>query len=227
MEYLIKPTQEELFLLWCYDAIEAGYIKEIRIPKKGFEVYPAIKVSYIIEKLLYKGTKREETKRTIKYKTLLQAVTYKPDAIIVWTNKAMHVLFTPYGLATMEGLPLKDTYFYASQDRNTKEWISPAEIKSPPGSGGKNTSDASFRILQKVLWHKFHIFVNKVYNYPNSVIKDKKTKRFKRFKNPEPYLWMSTFTPTRFFMTDKLTKRRTISNWKAITIKEFEHEKIS
>ena len=226
MERLDNPTQEELFLLWCEDAIKAGYIKKVITDSTPIKVYPGLKASKITKKLVYKGTKREKIKETIKSKIILESVTYKPDAIVIWTEKAKNVLFTVINSATGT-LNWRTTYFYAQKNAITKEYISSVEVKAPPGYGGANSSDLSFRILQKWIYDSRGIFINKVRNSPNSVIKDKKTKKFKRFKNPEPYLWMTTFTPERYFYTDKTLKDRTISYWKPRTLKEFEDENIS
>ena len=219
MERIKNLTQEQWFLQWCNDLMQAGYIKKVTFPDKGLEIYPKVKASYTETKILYKGTKRERTKTIIKYKTIFESVTYKPDAIITWADKSLNIFFTVYGAETVESIPMKNTYFYA-QISKKGDYISPAEVKAPPGYGSKNSSDASFRILQKVLYHKFKIIVNKVYNYPNAFIKNK-DKTFKRFKNPEPYLWASTFTPQRYLFTDKTLEPRKISNWQVRTLKEY------
>ena len=56
------------------------------------------------------------------------------------------------------------------------------------------------------------LYVNKVYNYPMG-----KTKKGK-FKAEGPYLWMRTFTPTRYFFTDKTFTAKSIKNWNALPI---------
>jgi hypothetical protein len=93
--------------------------------------------------------------------------------------------------------------------------VSYVEIKAPPGYGGRHNSDAAFAVKQKWLWDQDSIYINKTYNYPNKTVKD-----------VSPYLWLKTFTPSRYLFTDKLTKKRIISNWKPRSLQEFiNHQK--
>ena len=214
MKRIDNYTQEQWFLEWCNDLIKAGYIKKIIHGREvePLQVYDGFKLIKNWTKTVFAGTKREKQKKMSKTITLLSDVTYKPDVIIMWADKARDIFFTP--LEPIE----KSTYFWA---QNNGYWISPVEVKAPPGSGNKNSSDLSFRILQKWVYEKLGIFVNKCFNYPMAHIKDKKTKVFKRYKNPEPYLWMMTFTPERYFYTDKNMDAKKISNWDPISLEQF------
>jgi len=147
--------------------------------------------------------------------TLLNAVTYKPDRVIYWTDKAKGIFFSTLKEYT-------DTYFIGQ--KNGDKYFSAVDVKAPPGYGNMHSSDASFAVKQKMAFLVAGIFVNKVVNYPNSLTKANK-KGVRRFKQTKPYLWVRTFTPIRYFFTDKLTKQRTISNWAPITVKEFLKQK--
>ena len=220
MKKLNNPTQEELFDLWCEDAIAAGYIDWVKKVIDPVQLTPLVKASKLETRTLYKGTKREKEVTKVKSTTVLKGSSYSPDRIIGWNPKAISVFHTVI-VDTIE-FPWKETYFYSQYNNAFDCHISIIDVKAPPGYGGANCSDVSFSLIRKWIWETEKIFINKVVNYPNSVIKDKKTKKFKKFKNADPYLWMSTYTPYRYFRTDKLTKNRTISNWEARTIKEFE-----
>ena len=225
MKKLNNPTQEELFDLWCEDAIKAGYIDWVEKKVSSHTLTEGLRTAKTETRTLYKGTKREKEVKRKKYKTVLAESSYGPDRIIGWNPKAMLIFHTPI-VDTIE-FPWKETYFYSQYNNAFDCDISIIDVKAPPGYGGANCSDVSFSLIRKWIWYTEKIFINKVVNYPNSVIKDKKTKVFKKFKNPDPYLWMSTYTPSRYFKTDGLTKDRTISNWEARTIKEFENELLS
>lgn len=213
MKKLDNPTQEELFDLWCDELVEAGFIKKVQKQNEaktftlGQETY-CIRTS---KKVLYKGTSRERIKVTTSKITIIPEVTYTPDRVIFWTDKAYYLFFkntTDY-IASEEEIPyvfLADCIMY---DGNPV-YVSYVDVKAPPGYGGRNNSDVSLSIKSKWVWNEYGTYINKVYNYPN-----------KKVKNVNPYLWLKTFTPLRYFYTDKLTKRRTISNWKPRTLKEF------
>lgn len=208
MEELINPSQEEFFDMWCDELIARGYIKRVL---KQDDIPAAI--------VLYDGLKQDEVRRLTRRKqTLLEQVTYKPDRVILWEYKAKDIFFTPHG-------QWKECYFIGHHiEMYGGCWMSPAEVKAPPGYGGSNSSDARFGVLQKWVYEKAGIFVTKVYNYPNALVKVTKKGNptgVRRYKNPAPYLWASTFTPTRYFYTDKKFDLRVISKWLARDLDSF------
>ena len=204
MKKLDNPSQEELFELWVDELIKEGYILSYDSDPIPFTLFD------------------EHKKEGVK---LLSSTQYKPDGRIIWADKAKDIFFTT------EKTPkkYKNIYFLAERYTETTPGImkkrnsfysSYLDVKSPPGSGKKNSSDASFIPKRTWMWDKFKIHVNKVYNYPNAFVKNK-DKSIKRLKAPRPYLWAQTFTPTRYLWTDKLTKERTINKWTVRTLEEF------
>lgn len=196
-------TQEELFQLWCDDLIAAGYIQSVIEHKdiKPFVLYPGLVKSR--EVTVY-SPKKNIPKKIVEKKTLLEPIQYTPDRVIIWDIKARGVFFN-----TKEEFP--ETYFVGHEYvTGSGKFFSLVEVKAPPGYGNKHGSDQSFRVKQKWVWEKYNLYVNKVYNYPN-----------KRVKVTTPYLWLSTFTPDRYFYTDKKMEPRTISRWKPVRLQEF------
>lgn len=207
----VPLTEEQWFLEWCIELVQAGYIYKVLFDK---EVMPLT----LFERLNRTGTKKK----------ILDSVTYKCDVLIYWNLKAAGIFYTPFSVDVK-----KTTHFWGHATDDGK-YLSPVEVKAPPGYGNRNSSDQSFSVLQKWVYAKFGIMINKTYNYPISVIKypkkhivnkkkvnHPKANMFKRFKNPEPYLWMMTFTPDRYLYTDKTLVPKTISKWDPITLEQF------
>ena len=207
-------SEEDWFACWAEQLKQAGFIHNYLV---GKEVEPLT---------LFKRLDRVTDKKKVK---ILDSVTYKCDVLVYWTAKAKDIFFQEFSVEDP-----KRTYFWAHKVDNSDLWCSPAEIKAPPGYGGMNTSDASFTILHKWVYDKFGIMINKVYNKPTQVIKYPKTHivkgkkvphpqrgMFKRFKNPDPYLWMMTFCPERYLYTDKKLEPRRISTFDPITLEQF------
>lgn len=208
MEILDNPSQEEFFDLWCEELIKEGYIKKVL---KQEEIPFSI--------VLFDGLKQTARIRmTNRTQTLLEPVTYKPDRVILWEDKSRGIFFTPLE-------EYRECYFVGQYiPMYDGCWMSPAEVKAPPGYGGGNSSDVSFAVKQKWVYAKAKIFVNKVFNYPNALVKMTKKGKLtgkRKYKRPDPYLWMMTFTPTRYFYTDRKFDTRIISKWPARTLQEF------
>lgn len=205
MKKLNNPTQEDLFDLWCDDMLEAGFL--LKVLKASDLVNPMVLFDGLfhdvpVEHIDKNGNITEKIKKV----TLLSRITYKPDRILYWAPKAKDIFYND--LKTP-----REAYFFAQTNPTTGEVFSCAEIKAPPGYGGANTSDASFRVKQKWVYEKLGIFVNKVYNKPNSA-----------GKNSKLYLWPATFTPARYFYMDKKPELRKISAFVPITLEEFLHQ---
>lgn len=188
MKRLVNPTQEDWFDLWCEDAIKLGYIKKV---VKTEDLAPYI----LAEKVkAYRTVVDKKGRITQKEYTLMEGSEYTPDRLIWWTDKSEGIFFYDRKEPPVGELP----FFWA--ECAFDGYFSQLEVKSPPGSGNRNSSDASFRVKQKWVWQKFDKYIQKVVNLP---VKDRAT--------PGIYLWLNTYTPTRYFMSDGLTTRRTIS----------------
>lgn len=207
MKKFKNPTQEFLFHLWIEEMVKAGFILQYEANLTPF--------------VLFEGRKEEGI-------TILNPTQYTPDGRIIWAYKAKGIFF----ITIDEIEDFKHVYFIAeeydeieSKSEGTVEtyYSSYLDVKSPPGSGGRNSSDASFIPKRSWMWDKFGIHINKVYNYPNDFVK-KGGKRTTRMKPTRLYLWAHTFTPKRYLWTDMLTKMRSISKWKVVTLKEYLNE---
>lgn len=188
---LNNPTQEEWFDFWAEELIQAGYITKLYKQEiKGWELLPKIEIKYVEHKVLHEGTTREKLKTLNKSYVLHQSVSYTPDRVIIWDKKALNVFFTELDSIQHFGKP--KCYFIAQWSTDINAFITVLDVKSPFGKN--NSSDVSFSIKKKLVWDKEHIYVNKSVNYPNKLL-----------KNPEAnYLWAATFTPERFYYTDRL-----------------------
>jgi len=204
MNLLTNTTQEEWFDIWANELKDKGYIIAIHNQENctTFSLFEGLyQVKTIQTKVLNKKTNKTQLKIINSHNTLLHPVTYTPDRLIIWDKKAKDLFFT------LEN-SFKECYFIGHEVNGG--YYSTLDIKAPPGYGGNNSSDQGFAVKQKWMWEKYKIYINKVYNYPNKSVKVGKI-----------YLWLTTFTPARFFKTDKLTKDRTISKWTPRTLEEF------
>jgi hypothetical protein len=197
MEKLTAPNLEDWFEFWVQDLIDRGYILKLLTTKDmlPFVLFDGLSITGAV-----KNSKNQFVGRK---KNLLERIIYTPDFTIIWAEKAKGVFYIPFEEDTLLNTKM------LSHTHNNLDFT-PIEVKAPPGYGGRNTSDASFRVKQKWTWEKYKIFVQKVYLYP---LKPKASSTL--------YLWQNTFTPTRYFMTDGLTKERTINKWSPVHIDLF------
>ena len=205
MDKLKNPTLEDWFDVWCEELIDTGYIQQVikteDLPKMVLSDKVYVEEEY--EKVLYKGTKRESIQKRTRKKVRLEGITYRPDRLIIWAPKAKGLFHIPIEEDSV------DNSLFLSHKKGDLVYT-PIEVKAPPGYGGRNTSDASFAVKQKWVWAVHKILVQKVYLYP-----------LKSGKKIKDYLWLNTFTPTRYLWTDGLTTKRTISKWKVVTFEEY------
>jgi hypothetical protein len=205
MQILDNSTQEELFDLWCEELIKKGYIKKVLKQEEisWIILFNALIQTREVNKVLYAGTPKEKVKVVTEKNTLLNEVKYRPDRLIFWDKSAKDLFFTDIN-------DYQTCYMVGQYSSKEDAYMSAVEVKAPPGYGGKHGSDESFRVKQKWVMTKSYVYVNKVYNYPN-----------KKVKNTKPYLWLETFTPERYFYTDKKLDLRKISNWEPRTSEGF------
>tara|TARA_R110000851_G_scaffold160786_1_gene304093 strand:+ start:16040 stop:16696 length:657 start_codon:yes stop_codon:yes gene_type:complete len=213
MNLLSNPTQEELFDLWCEDLIEAGFIRKV-LKTKDIPPFILLKEKYFFsehKRIKYAGTKREIEVTDRKKHVIEKGTLYTPDRMIIWEPEAEGIFYRNLEerREKKEGM---DCHFYSVTDWGSE--VTHVDVKAPPGYGGMNSSDASFSVKSKLVYEKHSIKIAKVYNSPNKVV-----------KNVKPYLWLDTFTPSRYYFTDKTGKPRKISNWKPRTLEAFLAEK--
>jgi len=193
-----NPTQENLFRLWIDEAILCGFIKKF-IPEDeltSYVLFSGLEYNYTEEKILYAGTKKERTKQTIKTDKLLHPTTYTPDGIIIWDESAKGILF--------DNIYVKGSAYFKAQFIDG-DWMSVLDVKAPTGTN--RMADLPFSFTRKMLWMAHGIFVNKVMIVPPRPLAKK-------------YLFSDVWTPGRWFITDKMTKERTLA-YKADTLIQF------
>jgi len=205
MKPLHNPTQEDLFMLWVEELIVAGYIDGVVYDKQvsPFQLSSKWIRTWEEPKILYKGTTREATRIVTNKETFLEALTYKPDFIILWNPKAKGIFYT-----TLDN-PRKGIYFYGQYTAEHDAFVSWIDVKAPPGYGKRNNSDEGFRYAQKWVYEKFGAYVNKCYLAPIG----KKSKMGK-------YLFPTTFLPERLMFTDKTMMPRKI-NYPCVLLDKF------
>jgi hypothetical protein len=207
MDKVKNPTQEWWFSQWIVEAIKYGYVEkfipEDKMPK--WELFSGYSRTWEEEKIVFKGSKREEKRILTHELMLLRPSSYGSDGAIIWTDKAFNVLF-----ADLEGPigHLQECYFKAQKKAN--KYITIVDVKAPTGTN--RNSDTPFQFTRKWLWQKHHIYVNKVMNIPP---------KKKSGKVPKGYLFNETWTPARYLVTDGLTKNRDINSYNPIIVQEF------
>jgi len=183
-----SPTMEEWFVIWMDELKEAGYIIDYKTGKdiEAFPLTEDIRLSYTIEKVLFKGRGREKIKRAHKEKLILRGSTYRPDAYIVWDDSAKNIFFTDINFT--QGIAEKRTPFTGHFNKKHETFVSWVDVKSP--FRGQNCSDATFSLNRKVVYEKYKILVDKAILMPNRKLAEGKVGDF---------LFPRTFTPQRYF----------------------------
>jgi len=206
MEILDNPTQEQIFDLWTEELIKEGYIDVVY--KQGdfnpFVLSNGLHRTISNPYTVYKGTKREEQRIKTSKEVIFNGLTYSPDRLIVWNNKAIGIF------CSLMKEP-KDTYFYCQHSDFYDGYVTYVDVKAPPGYGKLHASDEGFRYAQKWVWEKFDVLVNKCVLLPSSS---------KKRVTAGMFLFIETFLPERMFFTDKTFKPRTI-NHNVRTINKF------
>ena len=157
---------------------------------------------------LFEGYSRPYAK---KKNTIMQPTTYTPDRILKWNDKANGIFFVPFGA---DNSRWDECYFNAHHEIHGGFYYNIIEVKGP--TGNQAAYGTKFMFTQKWLWQNSSQYVQKVMLSP-----------IKPLKNNLQYLWATTFTPRRYLMTDKLTKKRTIPNrngipnWSVRSLEEF------
>jgi hypothetical protein len=198
MEKLNNVTQEQWFDFWVQEAIKEGFIIDY-VPEKDippFELFDGLSFDYTEDKILNPGTHKERKKRVFKKEILLYPMSYRPDGVIIWNPKVKDILFNDL-------FEKGDAYFKAQFTSDL--WVTILDVKAP--TGVNRAADLPFSFTRKFMWEKLKLYVNKVMIIPPGT-------------GHKGYLFRDVWTPARYFMTDKLTKERSI-NFKAINVEQF------
>ncbi len=184
-------SAEEWYFSWWLDELkEAGFVIKYERQK------PTFTLSEKIEKTVVKQhkTKKKEVKQT-----LFQECTYTPDFTIEFTIKALLLFIDNLNWITTKAELL---YNWRECDKiKDNIWTVYADVK--PLFTLEHSKAQVFSIIQKWMYQKHEIYVNKV-------IYQK--------------LFEKTFTPKKYLLTEKTKQPRKIK-WEVRTLQEFVNEK--
>lgn len=182
-------SNEELYFSWWLDELKSkGVILHWTYQPKKFTLFEPVVIPY--EKVL-------KTKTNIEECTLMQGHEYTADFLIYWHKKAYKKLHYP--IFEISNRPIKSYPFVSNIKKETDIYMSVVDVK---GSFNQNDAWRRFSIDQKWVYQKYGIYVNKIVPHP-SVSKDGKPK-------PASALFLRTFMPERFLITDKSMRQRKI-----------------
>lgn len=152
MKIEFDSNEEELFYYWCKKLIEEGFIKKIELQ---FPINVIDKKNIKVNKIKKKEVKEEEL-------FFMHSLTYTGDFKITWTKEGLRYLCVTRDLPVkFKGAfsSLLKTKFLAAREEG--EYVSYIDIK-PSYSHHKNTTSIKFPLLQKIIYDKCDIYVQKV-----------------------------------------------------------------
>jgi hypothetical protein len=185
--------QEVYFEWWLNELIKHGFLKRFERSKR----YNLID-SVFTPKLNFKPTKKEPQRYLLVERQFLDSWTYEPDYDLYWEEKSLNFWFTD-----LEFLYPKDfkTIFEAKWING--EWLSIIDIKPQFFRGGSMSSSVKFPLIQKMMFSKHNIYVQKISPLGKKGLFD------------------NTFTPERYLLQDKRMINRKISQWTPGSIKSY------
>jgi hypothetical protein len=188
-------TPEETYFEWYLkDLLASGIIVNYFRPKP-IEIVPPLEA--VIHK---KNTKN-------KIATILQGITYEADFVIEWNVESPHYEAFTKSIDYLTEKTYSRPFFVHEAVQHPYPY-SLVDVK-PNFNSSRAHSNTSFPIKQKLIALICGLYVHKIVLFPNG--KKKATKN---------HLFPATFTPSRFFYTDKDGSLRKI-NFKTRTIDEY------
>lgn len=177
-------SKEELWIFW--------YLKELQDKKYvvSFQYHP--KPFLLFEPAEYKWDKHG--KRSIKKMSfqLLQQCTYQADFRIIWSDLAFRYFF----VRLHDQIDVRNYPFIGNASERGQYWFSVIDVK---GTYSVHDSFHKFSMSQKWVYQRYGIYVQKIIPVPDSKGK------------PASALFLKTFIPVRFRLTDKTGENRTIN----------------
>lgn len=174
----------ELYFSWYLDDLKNyGVIKRYLYESNTFP---------LSESKWYEYTKKMVTKSKIIKNQLLEPHVYTPDFLVEWNEDYDGLIYRQIDLHTYTTKP---PYFCIVSNKS-KALYTFFEVKP---SFDRNNMTRLFRITQKWLYDKHHLYVELVLL---------------------PDLFKKTFTPKRYLLTDMTLKPRSI-NWGIISVEEY------
>jgi hypothetical protein len=170
-------SKEELYFSWWLDELkEADYINSWEYEPKSFT---------LIDKVKYGWSKQLKTKEKHMESTLLNDLCYTPDFRIQWSHKGCNSPFV--------------WQYKSKRSHAFSILIGEVSYIDVKGTFDRNKSNSTFSIIQKVMYDKRGILVEKVV--------------------PQK-LFEKTFTPKRYLLTDGGGQARKIK-WKVKSLEEY------
>lgn len=183
--------EEVYFSWWINEMVEAGMITKVIYQPKPFLLSETASFDFI------EVMKTKTKQRTI---NVLQDHYYTADWLIVWASKTHLKIHASFDDKINESIKRFD---FISQYNNKKDYyFSVIDIKGT-FAGQHNSTAITFPINQKWVYNKYNIYIQKVITKPQISIK-------KGTITPKNALFLKTFVPGRFLVTDGMTKARKI-----------------
>ena len=177
-------SKEELYFKWFVEELLAfDVISDYKYHPKPFVLSTGFEYD------VYAKSKPTKKPRTL---SLLQNHEYTSDFVLNWTPKLKGILWEP--ISSVHHDSMKNFPFIANYNKALDMHYSVIDVK---GSfiGPHNTTAITFPLNQKWVWEKYNIYVNKIVTHPRI------TKAGASI--PSNALFLKTFVPDRFLLTDR------------------------
>jgi len=201
-----KNTIELYFEWWLLEMKSAGYIADFkREPEKLL----------VLDNAPYGRYKRFKSKeKEIEEFNLFQKIQYTYDYRVIWNDTAEYLFYEEVLPAGVFQFGIPPFIAHRSPEGDVYSLIDVKPTNSVMQKGGNVSSSISFPLKQRMLWDRDRLYINKVVPMPMAGT---------GFNSA---LFIKTFCPQRYFLTDGGGQRRKIK-WKAIPLKEYVKNKIT
>lgn len=194
-------SKEEMYFSWYLDElVKHGFIESYQYQPKVFRL-----IDPVYAKQFVPGKKSSK----IKSVTLLREHEYRADYLIRWNRKGHGIFYALLGDVLSGQLTDKYSDFPFIANQKEDRHFSVVDVK---GTYNQNDAYRRFAIDQKFIMQKYGIYVQKI--IPSPAIS-----KAGKVSHPNA-LFLKTFVPERYILTDKQTKTRRIK-YEYRTISEF------
>jgi hypothetical protein len=201
-----KNTIELYFEWWLLEMQSKGFVKEFfREPETMLVQAPA-------EYGRYKRFKTKE--KEVETFNLFPRIQYTYDYIVVWNKSAEYLFYEEVNDKRESIFQFSMPQFIAHEDKEG-DIVSYVDVKPTNAvqqRGGKVSSAITFPLKQRMLWDRHRLFINKVVPIPMAGT------------GYNSALFIKTFTPQRYLLTDGGGQRRKIK-FKTESLVEFVNKK--
>lgn len=192
---------------WLEDAKAHGIVVDWQYEPKAWELCEQHDLLYYKERVT--KTKTPKTIREMNSKTMIEKQTYTCDFKIVWNIKYEGILFKRYDRILKGALT---PYFWAREEESQLEVYDVTYVDVKPGFAQQGQqSFVRFPVKQAWVYDKYGVYVQKLI-----ITQSLKHKLGRRYSG----LFVSTFVPERYLLTDSGGQRRKI-NFEFKTIQEY------